>query len=328
MNRKGFAPILLLVGVFVFILIVGGTYYLGTKNNKLQTQNSPIVSTLATPSQPVTNSASNSNIKEGTYTNSFYNFKLDLPSGWTTQEGTRSDSFPIAEIASPNKEIIIYVNYDFGATHIDQELPHQPDVQLGQYKVYRSRYISGGKTVDYINLYNVPDQKTLLLTFNISRDFDKNNATLLKILNTFAFTQKELGTTSYFTYTLAPGWKLEHDDYQAASFTSSDYQTDEHVGYTVRGVHMSVTRNIMQPNKTLQDVVNQFPDKQTNDTKPVQIDGISGLVRHSNWESHAQVFLVVKDNYLWQISATTASLDDENKHRQEIDSFIASVKLK
>lgn len=80
MNQKGFAPILIALGIILILGIVGGTYYLGTlKNqqavsfgNKPQSQNPGVTS--QTP-QPTPNETANWK----TYTDTKYGFSLKYP---------------------------------------------------------------------------------------------------------------------------------------------------------------------------------------------------------------------------------------------------------
>jgi hypothetical protein len=266
-------------------------------------------------------------IKTKSYTNSFYHFKLDIPDNWITKESVRSDGVAQSEIISANKEMEVSLNKEIIPPRVDEEIP-QPDVQLGQYKAHRIHYVSGNSTIDYITTPEIPNQRSFVLTINISKNFNKNNGILLNIFKTFAFTQKELPITSHFTYILPKGWKFQGEDYQSAAFTSADYQTDKNVGYVTKGVMASILRYPMPLDKTLLDVVNNTPDKVTEDTKPFVLDGLKGFTRHYNWESHSQAFLFSKDKFMWQIYIITKDLSDENDHRQEIDSFVNSIKFK
>lgn len=264
-----------------------------------------------------------------TYVNNDLHFSLDIPQGWTTHEGKNIYGSPKAEIVSGNKEITIDINDDSKfPKQFKTQLPEVPDVELGKYKLARARYDTNGVVTDYIDLYNIPGQYSLKFSFTINGDFDRNNKTLLKVLKTFKYTEKEKPTSTYFTYSLPEGWKKGSDDFMGTSFVSGDHKVSEGGGYTNAGVLISVRRELMQKGKTLDDLIQEFPDKVTQDITPIKIDGIEGFTRHQNWESHAQVFLVQKGNYVWRITAITKDLSDEYNHRGEIDSFIESLHFK
>ena len=331
--QKGFAPFLI---ILLIAVAIGG--YLLYQN---QTR---------TISQPVTHQQV-ANIK--TYTNNFYNIKLDLPLDWIIEESERMNGQPTLKLSSANQEIVIQ-NFPPSESreynHIQND-PNAPDMQpdqfyyyskkaglenpktqVGQYTVDRSRFFNGeGGITDSLSLYNIPDQKAITFYFVVGGDFKKNNQQLLDILKTFSYTKPEPSITEYFTYTLPPGWKKQSEDRGEGSieFSSSDYKVGEDAGYIMQGVSMRVSRDIVSQNKTLQEVVNEYksPDTKTNDIQPAQIGGLPGLMRHDNWEGHYQIFYVVKDKFLWRLTASTVNLADENKHRQEIDTFINSIKF-
>lgn len=336
--QKGFSTILVLIAL-VALVVVGGAYYFGVNKSKTsQPHPNPITS------QQVTNTKA--------YTNSFYNIRLDLPLDWVVEESIRSNGQPAFKLSSANQETVIQnfppsESQEYNHIQSDPNAPDmQPDqfyyyskkaglenpkTQVGQYTVGRSRFFNGeGGIYDSLSLYNIPNQKVMAFYFVVGGDFKKNNQQLLDILKTFSYTKPEPSITEYFTYTLPSGWKKQSEDTGLGSivFSSSDYKVGEGAGYILQGVSMNVSRGIMPQNKTLQEVVNESPDKKTNDIQPVQIGGLTGLMRHGNWEGHYQIFYVVKDKFLWKLTAETVNLEDENKHRQEIDTFIASIKLK
>lgn len=332
--QKGFAPFL----IILLIAIAIGGYLIYRNQTKIT-------------SQPVTHQQV-ANTKA--YTNSFYNIRLDLPLDWVVEESIRSNGRPAFKLSSANQETVIQnfppsESQEYNHIQSDPNAPDmQPDqfyyyskkaglenpkTQVGQYTVDRSRFFNGeGGIYDSISLINIPNQKVMAFYFVVGGDFKKNNQQLLDILKTFSYTKPEPSITEYFTYTLPPGWKKQSEDRGEGSieFSSSDYKADEGAGYTLQGVSIRVVRDIVSQNKTLQELANEYksPDNKTNDIQPIQIGGLPGLVRHDNWEGHYQIYYVVKDKFLWRLIVSTANLEDENKHRQEIDTFINSIKFK
>ncbi len=90
-SQKGFAPVLVILGLVVILGIAGGAYYLGTIKNKSQPQNPTVTS--QTPSSPIPNETTNWK----TYTNIKSGFSFKYPSGFTltkeekTFEGNRKN---------------------------------------------------------------------------------------------------------------------------------------------------------------------------------------------------------------------------------------------
>jgi hypothetical protein len=83
--QKGFAPILLLVGIIVIALIGGGVYYLGTKNTSTPAQNQ--IAATPTPSH-LKEPASNWK----TYTNTQYGYSIKYPANANFSEETFTQS--------------------------------------------------------------------------------------------------------------------------------------------------------------------------------------------------------------------------------------------
>lgn len=105
MNQKGFAPVLILVGV-VIATAIGGAYYLGIKKPTPPTTPTPIVT--SQPPQATTNPSQNIDDWQE-FTNEQFNFSFKYPSGWIvkTQEGINSLT---TTITSPSKLEIIFLS--------------------------------------------------------------------------------------------------------------------------------------------------------------------------------------------------------------------------
>lgn len=94
--QKGFAPVLILVGILVIMAIAGGAYYFGKISNK-PTPTPPLV----TQTQPTKAVDETANWK--TFVNTVYGYSISYPSDWSvvtgkncqldTSEATAQDSF-------------------------------------------------------------------------------------------------------------------------------------------------------------------------------------------------------------------------------------------
>lgn len=86
MNQKGFAPIILLLGILILIIIGGGIYYLNQKATKVSPQQAINSSVILTPTpspsrqnSPTPQATSNhpiSNANWLTYKNSTYSYEM------------------------------------------------------------------------------------------------------------------------------------------------------------------------------------------------------------------------------------------------------------
>ncbi len=92
MRQRGFAPIIILVGILVIAVVAGGAYYFGTRNSVItqpQSQNPLVTSTPQTtvipqtiPS-PTTSSSNLDTANWKTYTNSKYGILINYPAAYS-----------------------------------------------------------------------------------------------------------------------------------------------------------------------------------------------------------------------------------------------------
>lgn len=108
--QKGFAPILILVGILVIIGIAGGAYYLGKSQNSQPKSQSQVVSQTPTPS-PNANLVPNASAETAnwkTYINDTYAFQIKYPEKFNLNENIRKENFydNLVSISYQNTKII------------------------------------------------------------------------------------------------------------------------------------------------------------------------------------------------------------------------------
>ena len=127
-KEKGFAPIIILVGILVIVAVVGGVYYLGVHRSyaPVSTPNPEVTSTLqpssvsqTTPTPDVT-STPNPTANWQTYTDTQNGFSIKYPTDWYTAKSTNSSNELVGAYFSPNNvpipnqgmEVTLFPNKD------------------------------------------------------------------------------------------------------------------------------------------------------------------------------------------------------------------------
>lgn len=324
--------------ILAILLTIAGIYiYINIKPSVLQTKSNQQLQS--------TNSASKQ------YVNSFYHIKFDIPSDWLVEESVKNDGTPIFKLSSPNKEISIESPLPESTPENHQYMYYTktdlkaPEVQLGKYTVGRGRYVNKfDKIMDYIDLYNIPNQKTLGLFFTVNGNFETNNSKLLAILKTFAFTQEEPILDSLITYTIPNGWKKEElnpaneSPDKVISLVSPDLEENPILAI-IKGARIRVSRFFHDPSKTLKDeIINRLPlplREKTDDIAPVKLSSLDGLNKFECWEGCYDTYYLIKDDYVWNINfsctpteCSTKAGMESSKYRSDRDVFLNTLKFK
>jgi hypothetical protein len=330
--QKGFSSVFLLIGLLIIVLI-GGAIYFG----KLNTSK-------ATPTTEVNNSKQSEIADWKTYTNDYYNFKLEIPRGWKVEEQVIKDQKYVNgetqayKLSSPNGDLIIDSTSIFDKNnHIKEQLPNTK-VQLGEYAVDRYPYINDeNQRIDYVQLYNIKRQKSVTFAFN--GDVEKNNELLLKILKTFAYTKQEPSLDDYISYVIPSGWKKEDTDTSLSlSFVSSDFH-EEGLPTIVSGARIAVGRVKKDPTKTF---VQQITPNDVYGMTKVETKNITlGDVQYTNVYSCGGEFgfchdsySIEKNGYIWSIAmlcnkdCNTKAGANNTVYAKDRDAFLTSIKFK
>lgn len=330
----------IVIGIILIVFIVGitGFYLLGNRQTK-SNQN---------PS-PDTSSSLNQKSNQKTYTNNSYNFKLDIPSDWITEESSvkgmktiYDDDFPVFKLSSPNGEIIIENTPHNKNNHIKQQLPNTK-VQLGAYTVDRYPYINDdGEKIDHIGLFDIRRQKGLGFDFTINGDFEKNNELVLKILKTFAFTKQDPSLDDAISYVIPQGWKKEDTDVSRyISFISSDFH-EEGQPMIVTGARISLNKAKRNPAKTLTEQMTLISPYDNLPQKAAVEKNVSlGNNTYLNMYSPCSPGIQCSDTYhtenggnVWTITFTcnqncgTKNGIDSTIYGKDRDSFLNTIKFK
>lgn len=64
------------------------------------------------------------------------------------------------------------------------------------------------------------------------------------------------------------------------------------------------------------------------DRKRIKVDGYESVSLHEDYEGHSKFYYIAKNNYLWQISVRSPSLNEEKSYEALINSFIESLKFR
>ena len=248
-KKPRFPRIYILLGLFVLVILLLAGYWLAARKQVSLNTHSPTPSNQATQTNPAWK----------TYTNSYYNFKLDIPSDWKTEENTikgqktiyNNDDFQVYKLSSPNGDIVIENTPNNKNNHIKQQLPNSK-VQLGEYSVDRYPYINdNGERIDGIYLDNIKRQKLIVFNLTINGDFENNNGLLLKILKSFEFVKQDPSLDDEVLYTIPSGWKKEDTDVsRGLSFVSNDFH-EEGLPTIVTGARITINKTRKDPTKTL-----------------------------------------------------------------------------
>lgn len=332
-HQKG--NFLIALGVILSLIILGVVgYFFITNSSKSDTSSN------SQPSTPAEIS------KWKTYTNNYYNFKLDIPSNWKVEEKVIQDKKYVDEeyqtykLSSPNGDLTIDNDSIFNKNnHIKEQLPNTK-VQLGEYTLDRYPYINDdNQRIDYVQLLNINRQQSVTLAFNFNRDIEKNDELLLQILKTFTYTKQEPSLDDNISYVIPSGWKKEDRDTSLSlSFVSSDFN-EEGLPTIVSGARIHVGRVKRDLTKTFiqQITQNDIYGITKVESKNVtfgnmQYTNVYGCREESGFCNDS--YSIENDGYIWSIAMmcnkdcstqTEANNIDYAKGR---DAFLSTISFK
>ncbi len=121
--QKGFAPILILVGILVIIGVAGGAYYFGKSQvSKSQLPNPVVASQTPQPTTaPQPSSASDETANWKTYTNDYWKFQFQYPPTWALLPGYKPTDISFD---------IINFDYEANRPQTQAESLSRPPVQV------------------------------------------------------------------------------------------------------------------------------------------------------------------------------------------------------
>jgi hypothetical protein len=276
-----------------------------------------------------------------TYTNDYYDFKLEIPKDWNVEEPIiqgNNGKHRSYRLSSPNGEMVIENTTTIKNNHIKQQLPNTK-VQLGQYTVDRYPYINdNNQRIDDISLINIKRQETIIFYFTISGDYEKNNELLLKILKTFAFTGQRPSLDDEINYTIPQGWKKEDTDVSLyLSFVSSDFY-EEGLPTIVSGARITVGKDKRDATKTLvQQVASSYQEMWNVKTKNVTFNGIqytNVFFTGGEYGLGVDYYLSERNGEVWVVTMTcnkncnTKAGIDNTIYAKDRDTLLNSIKFR
>lgn len=139
---------------------------------------------------------------------------------------------------------------------------------------------------------------------------------------------------NYISYFLPEGWKKEDQvDWEFGlntllALTSPDYNSPE--PFVVEsGVRIIIDRSYdPKPEETLNNKLNAPYEFYDYNIRQIKVSGKNAMTMHEDYKGHNRFIYAADGAYLWQISITSKSLEDEQKYQAEIDSFLNSIKFK
>lgn len=139
---------------------------------------------------------------------------------------------------------------------------------------------------------------------------------------------------NHISYFLPDGWKKEDQidrefgKNTLLALTSPDYNSPE--PFVVEsGVRVIVDRSYdPESEETLNNKLNAQYQFYDYNIRALTLGDKSALTMHEDYKGHNRFIYIADDDYLWQISITSKSLEDEQKYEAEIDSFLNSIKFK
>ncbi|MBP9716828.1 MAG: hypothetical protein KBD51_02675 [Candidatus Levybacteria bacterium] len=289
------------------------------------------------------------------YENSFYSFKLDIPSDWKVEEGISEEGAPTFKITSSDNEIIIqnFPPSDSRGYYTHEKTPNENGskneksrIQVGLYAENRSRYQNAdGGISDYVSLYSVPNQKAINFYFIIDGDFESNNAKLFEVLKSFAYTNEEKPLDEFVTYVIPSGWVKQmdgrnHHDSPDKEINFKTIDLEESLIPTIlKGARIRITREVKNPNLSLEEqIINNLPVPLQDDLDSVEMVmlGSNEWIRKvSCWEGCIDSYHIIKDDYVWTVSYEYKAGENPNeldvqskKYHNDLITFLKTFKFK
>jgi len=334
-TQKSNKNALVIIGIAALVILVGvvSFYLFGNR----QTSNSESASVNAP-------SASNQKSNWKTYTNTYYNFKLDIPKDWKVEEKVIKDKKYVTgerqtyKLSSPNGDLTIDNTSIFDKNnHIKEQLPNTK-IQLGTYTLDRYPYINDdNQRIDYVQLLNVKRQDEVTFAFN--GDIEKNNDLLLEILKSFAYTKQKPSLDEEISYIIPAGWTKEDTDTSLGlSFISSDFH-EEGLPTIITGARITINKSKKDPEKTLAQQTS--PDSIYGKWSIATRSATFNSIPFANIFACAGEFGRCVDYYstenkgsVWTITMTcnkgcdTKTGIDGTPYAKDRDAFLSSIKFK
>ena len=198
MFQKGFAPILILIGIFIVTAVAGGVYYFGKNSSSLRGTNEKSDAAISHTPSP-TYSPSPSMDETSTwkvYEDADYNFKH--PSDWSVVKIDYSNS---TQITNKNQTVTITIleeQYPYGYGGDDKFDTRDIKITVGN-KEYSAKENVVNDKDGYVD-FKLDTSKNYHVLFGTGypagccgktslEDYKSSFETILKILSTFKFTQ-------------------------------------------------------------------------------------------------------------------------------------------
>ena len=292
-----------------------------------------------------------------TYDNNYYHFKLMLPSDWLIDEFVKEDGQPAFLLSSGDRTVSIespppeyrqlveegklLQNYHEKAKYKEKQIIH-----LGKFPVIRAPYINDfGEIIDRVTL-SQPYQKSIVLFFNITGDYDTNNTLLIQILKTFEFTQREQPLDVFIRYQIPASWQAQKftDAYNTydkmISLVSPDYSPNEDSSIK-SGARIAVKRFLKDPRKDLNETalsILPIPLRMQNEgyeIRNVEIADRKSINLFYCWEGCVDAYFLEDSDYYWRIDflcepgcSRSKLLMDASTYGKDRDSLLNSLELK
>lgn len=134
----------------------------------------------------------------------------------------------------------------------------------------------------------------------------------------------------FISYSIPQGWKKEIEQNGSISISSPDYKEADGMGGVEKGAYITISRSFKGPEYLLQTKLNEIstPPSPFVDIERIDFNGLEALSWSTSLEIYTFNILFVQKPYLWGIYVGTSTIKKESEYREEIDSFLSSVRLK
>lgn len=139
---------------------------------------------------------------------------------------------------------------------------------------------------------------------------------------------------NYIEYAIPKNWhKEDHVDTEYGNYSylyliSPDFDSPE-TFLIKNGIRVSISRGYTaNAEQSLSNRLNAEYESYDYDIAPLKINGKNAMTMHEDYEGHNRFIYIADKDYLWQISLSSKSLEDEAKYKTEIDNFLSSIKFK
>lgn len=361
LNQKGFAPIVIILGVFLVVLIGGGALYFQGSSNRVETEfvkEAVNPSSPSIPSLPDTTPPPSELEAKDSYT------IMNLSSWKETTGGSRKLYNPSSmkkvtgfrygpdgvNLPTEYVTISVYSGNETAKQYVDKYLlnnpaytgvdPKRTSFTLNSYLAEEYKD-SGEGSMGEFNIVTSNGNKIVVLT--IPSAYSESTASIKQILSTFKLTNQKqttgviaLNLDKQITFNIPEGWKKEvkfNEDSKDSRIviTSPDYE--QVASNSWPGLRIDINKeNAHSYDKRYQEIYNIVHNPNPDgapyqNLKKVTIAGYKALSYDYLFEGSMNYFELWNGDDVWQVVVTSSNGVATTKYKSEINSILSSIKF-